>query len=157
MYYASNAYISAKTWTSALMKAYLWSINDRKLAENLIGVKDTGKVANQKVAKLRTVLILLLVKIFALVELRRDSRFHSINITNELYILNCQQRLFNRKKWTEKHISLYTHEYKRKGYGLPFLRHKPLHHTEGSIASFHTALFKSHNYGIICNTHFIPR
>ena len=67
MYYASNAYISAKTWTSALMKAYLWFTNDGKLAEHLIGVKDTGKVPNQKVTKLRIVLVLLLVKMFALV------------------------------------------------------------------------------------------
>ena len=28
MYYTSNAYISAKLWSSALMKPYLWSAND---------------------------------------------------------------------------------------------------------------------------------
>ena len=30
MYYASKAYISAKTWTSALMKAYLSSTTNDK-------------------------------------------------------------------------------------------------------------------------------
>ena len=59
MYYTSNAnFISTTMWTSALMKAYLWSTNDGKatVAIELMGTKDTGKVQNQKM-----VLILLLV------------------------------------------------------------------------------------------------
>ena len=56
MYYASNAYISAKAGTSALMKAYLWSTSG--------GKANLSKVRNQKVAKLQIVFnpILILVK-----------------------------------------------------------------------------------------------
>ena len=48
MYYTLNAYISAKMWTSALVKAYmyLWNTTNGKgtVAEPLMGVKDAGNV-----------------------------------------------------------------------------------------------------------------
>ena len=60
-----------------------------KLAKPLMGVRDSGKVhvQNRKVDKMHIVLlvlvlILVLVKIFALIQLGRNSSFHSKNNTN---------------------------------------------------------------------------
>ena len=61
MYYASNAYISAKVGSSSLMKACLWTTTDGKLAELLIDIRDTGKVQNRKGTKMRIVLIPILI------------------------------------------------------------------------------------------------
>ena len=93
IYYASEAYISAKTYTFALIKAFLWSATDGKgIAGLLMGVKDTRKEPNLNMTKSRNVLlvfvlvlvlvlvvVLFLDKSFALVELIRDSRFNSKN------------------------------------------------------------------------------
>ena len=66
MYHASNANISAKTRGSALMKAYLWSTNiGNAIAGLLMDVKDTGKVRNQRVAKSRIVLTLVVKKVYS--------------------------------------------------------------------------------------------
>ena len=69
IYYASNAYISAKTYTFELMKAHLCGLLQMaKLAESSMDVRNTGKVPNQKVAKSQIVLLLLVLdKKFALV------------------------------------------------------------------------------------------
>ena len=69
MYYVSNAYISTKTKTFALMKAYLWTtIPMAKLAEPLLGIRNTDKVPNRKVAKSHSVLLVIVLdKNFVLV------------------------------------------------------------------------------------------
>ena len=54
IYYASNAYISVKTWTLALTKAYLWSTSDSKTYwtvnrrhQHRLGTEpESGKIAN---------------------------------------------------------------------------------------------------------------
>ena len=65
-----------------------------KLVELLVGIRNTGKVPNWKVAKsqivlLNLVLVLVVIvdKRFALVSLSCDSRFHYTNNTNELPLL----------------------------------------------------------------------
>ena len=66
MYHTSNANISAKTQSSALMKAYLWSVNiGNAIAGLLMDVKDTGKVRNQQVAKSRIVLTIVVKKVYS--------------------------------------------------------------------------------------------
>ena len=71
IYNASNAIISTKTETFALMKAHLWAtMNGKAIAELLMGVRNTGTVQNRKVAKSQIVLIILVLavdKSFALV------------------------------------------------------------------------------------------
>ena len=96
IYYASIGYISAKTWSSALMKAYLWSTNNGNVSWTVNGVEDPGKVQNQPVAKSQIVLIpiiLILVKTFIPRQLIHGYRYCFINNTNEL-----RQHLLSKRK-----------------------------------------------------------
>ena len=63
-----HVYISAKIGLQHLiMKAYLCSNNDGKLPEPLMVIKNISKVPNQKVKKLRFVLLVLVLnKMFCL-------------------------------------------------------------------------------------------
>ena len=52
MYYASNSYISAPTLDVSTYEGLpIWSITMAKLAGPLMGLKDTDKVRNRRVAK----------------------------------------------------------------------------------------------------------
>ena len=57
IYYASIAYISGKMWSSVLIKAYLWSINDGNASWNGNGCQGPRQVRNRQVAKSLSVLI----------------------------------------------------------------------------------------------------
>ena len=74
----------------------------RQLAEQLMGVRETGKVPNRKVAK--SWIVLVLNKSFALIYLSRYSKSHSKNNTNELFLL-VSSAFSGRKESTKWHVS----------------------------------------------------
>ena len=78
-----------------------------KQAKPLIGVRNTGKVPNQKVAKSLIVLGLVLGKSFALVYLSHDGRFHPKNNTNQLRLLVSSTFSVLRQESMEPQISLF--------------------------------------------------
>ena len=48
--FTANAYISAKTYTLPITKAYLWTITDRKCKWTVKGVRNFRKAPSQKVS-----------------------------------------------------------------------------------------------------------
>ena len=117
------------------------------LVEPLIDVKDSGKVRNWRVAKMRIVLIplLILIRTFISLQLIHECRYQSINNTNELHLLvsicfwvkkeSMGGQISSKKHCIQVRTSVFV--------SSP----QPLHHTDKWIASFYIALIKSRNYG----------
>ena len=92
IYYASIAYISAKTRSSALMKAYSWCTNDGNASWPVNGRQGSRQGTNQASGKSRVFLLpipllIILAKTFIPRKLIHRSRYCSINNTNQLRLL----------------------------------------------------------------------
>ena len=110
------------------------STNEGNASWTINGIKDTGKVGNRRVAKMRIVLslLLILVKKFIPWQLSHGSEYCCTNNANDMRLL--VSSTFAVKKLPAEQITLYTHEFERKWYGLElgssFLHNMQLHHTD---------------------------
>ena len=113
MYYASINYIFAKTWSSALLKAYLWSTNDNNASWTVNGhqgPRQGTKLARGKIANVIIILLLILVKKFIPRQLIHGCRYCSRNNTNELRLL------ISMCFWVKKRIDWRTNQFKKQQY-----------------------------------------